>query len=391
MSATDKLVEASASEIVNVTRGDFKGLAKVANDFIEQYTKIIGNYQKYKTIFEDDLVDPSKKATLLYKEMKDDTKLTQDLTRIQFQLEVGLNGFLGRKIYLTWIDTETGDFILKDEDTLLNENFIKEINAGEGRGRVSTETIQPMEKENAITEFSKDIQKQINKGVNKWKSVYVTAIQRFNEVDESLNGSGEERAAKREERKALKEKIKKKKAGKEDRKKYKKLKEKLAYFYYNKRKKWWEESNHSKKLSNYGGRGRIAEAYVDIIMAPKRGDNNATQLESQLRRLNEHIDVDRIPAIVKGDVVLGSDSSIQFAVKTGNFQMASFGQYYRFANNIKRIWGEGYLLTEKELTNYLARFARKADVELKLEEAAIKEAEKAVGKTIKETSNNKKS
>lgn len=383
--AVKELIDESASEIEKISRGDFRGLAKIADDFIGKYTKFIGDYEKYKAVFESDLVTPNDKAKLLYQEMKTDKILTQKLTTIQFQLEAALNKFLGRDIYLTWVDTETGKVILNNENTLLNKEFIEKINAGEGRGKVSAEDVP----ENHTDEAIKDIQKQINKGVDKWKSVYVTAIQRFNEMVGVLNGNEAERKVKKDRRSELKKKIDDKETSKEDKKRYREEYEKLkeiSYFYYDENKKKRGKNNHSKVLSNYGGRGRIAEAYIDIIMAPKRGDNSATTLAGQLRRLNEHIEVDRVYAIVKGDVVLKSNSSIQFAVKTGNFQMASFGQYYKFANNIKNIWDSGYLLTEKALTKYLAKFADKAEVELKLEEVAIKRAEEDIGKAAAEVS-----
>lgn len=381
-SAVKELIDESASEIEKISRGDFRGLAKIADDFIGKYTKFIGDYEKYKAVFESDLVTPNDKAKLLYQEMKTDQILTQKLTVIQFELEAALNKFLGRDIYLTWVNTKTGKVIFKNENTLLkNEDFIKKIKAGEGRGKVSAEDIS----KNPINEAIKDIQKQIDDGVEKWKPVYTTAIQRFNEMVGKLNGSKDERKRKKDRRSVLKKKIDNKKATKEEKKEYEELKE-ISYFYYNERKDKDEETNHSKVLSNYGGRGRIAEAYIDIIMAPKSGDNSVSTLPAQLRRLNEHINVDRVSAIVKGDVVLKSNSLIQFAVKTGNFQMASFGQYYKFANNIKRIWDSGYLLTEKTLTKYLAKFADKAEVKLKLEEVAIKRAEEDIGKAAAEVS-----
>lgn len=375
--AVKKLLEESASEIEKISRGDFIGLAKIADDFIGKYTKIIGDYEKYKAAFESDLITPDEKAKLLYQEMKGDQILTQKLTVIQFELEAALNKFLNRDIYLTWVNTKTGKVIFKNENTLLNEvneDFIKKIKAGEGRGKVSAEDIS----KNPIGEAIKNIQKQIDDSVEKWKPVYTTAIQRFDEMVGVLNGTKNQRKKNRDRRKVLKTKIDNKKATKEEKEEYEKLKE-ISYFYYNERKDKGEENNHSKVLSNYGGRGRIAEAYIDIVMAPKSGDNKVSTLPSMLRHLNEHINVDRVSAIVKGDVVLKSNSSIQFAVKTGNFQMASFGQYYKFANNIKRIWDSGYLLTEKTLTKYLAEFAGNAEVELKLEEEAIKRAEEAIG------------
>ena len=69
-------------------------------------------------------------------------------------------------------------------------------------------------------------------------------------------------------------------------------------------------------------------------------------LENSLKYLYlNHIEIESIPGIVKGDVVMNSNGNIQFAVKTGDFNTAGFGPAYVVAIEIQR----GNFLSKKDL------------------------------------------
>ena len=334
MGIQESLVEASVTEITESQKADFSRLLKKADIFLKRYDKVIEWYQKINDQFIDDSTTPAQKATVLYKSMKNDQILTQKLINLQFNLESALNKFLDRKIYLTWV-TEDGDFLLKDEDTLLESSFVKKITSNEGRGNISKSTMEELmenAKKTPIEGLSEDIQKQIKERQDKWRETYKTAVERFEEVTKVLKEGNKGVTS--------------------------------SHFYYDENiDKYNEQKNRSKKIAISGARGRMAEAYIQVLMAPRADDDDTNDknktLSDKLRSLNYYIGKDNIPAIVKGDVILNNNSSIHFAVKEGSFSTARFGQYYRFAYNLSILKAKGnqYFLTKEELTSYLKPMA----------------------------------
>lgn len=360
MGIQESLVEASVTEITESQKADFLRLLKKADIFLKKYDKVIEWYQKINDQFIDDSTTPAQKATVLYKSMKNDQILTQKLINLQFNLESALNKFLGRKIYLTWV-TENGDFLLKDEDTLLESGFVKQITKNEGRGNISKSTMKELmenSKDTPIKGLSEDIQKQINDHQAKWKEVYKSAIERFDEVT----------------------------------KKIKKDEETSSFFYYNKDILWSKDGNRSKKITVAGAHGRIAEAYIEVLMAPHKDDNrnknnkNEKLLSDNLSILNSHIGKDNIPAIVKGDVIFNNNSSIHFAVKEGSFSTARFAQYYKFAYNLSILKAKGnqYFLTKEELTSYLKPMATRQNAGEELVKAINKVGRDKMSEVLEE-------
>ena len=101
-------------------------------------------------------------------------------------------------------------------------------------------------------------------------------------------------------------------------------------------------------------KGIIAEGYAGAVINedPKVVSSD---LEYSLKILYEnHIQKDSIGAAIKGDVVWNENGNIQFAIKSGSFSTARFGQYLNLAYNTIQI----NMISASEYEKYLPKLVR---------------------------------
>ena len=244
--------------------------------------KFLTNIKNYSDLFESStkrIAYTSIRANLskVYSLMKKDIELTQNLILEAHNFEGAVNEFLNRTMYLTYVQDDGTILFLDEAHT---GDLYRTATANAGRGNIGKDKI------NNFNDLVEELNNVIQKSVAKNKPIYKNALNRWE----------------------------KKNFG------YRK------HFYYQLEGKWYPSRRVRTK-------GRIAEAYVQLVV-----DNNTTvDKEYGLYLLDSRIDIDNIPAVVKGDVVFDESGNVHFAVKEGSFSTAKISSYYYLALNIVAI------------------------------------------------------
>lgn len=223
--------------------------------------------------------------------MRNDQRYTRLMLQYQHQFEIALNGFLGRAIYLTYVN-EDGSLNFYDDANI--GKLYQEATANRGRGNISQDKIFDS------NDLIENIKQALKRSEADKKIVYTTAIERYyktqNENDYKYNPS--------------------------------------KHTFYWRLNDYYHITNYTKPFANTGP---IAEGYVGAV-ADENENVTSADIENSLRVLYEnYIQKDSIGAAIKGDILFGRDNSIQFAVKKGSFSTAMVGQYMRLAINIQRM------------------------------------------------------
>lgn len=294
----DNLLEQTAKDIYDIDKGDFTALKIAAQDFLSKVDYISDLYEK-------GLKEKSIRTKIrsLYRAMREETSYTRNMLQLAHEFERAVNNFIGRKIYLTYVK-EDGSFIFYDDANI--GKLYAQATANRGRGNISQGKIFD------ANDLQKNLQKEIDKSIKNRNKVYKEAVERWqsnkNEGTKDYN-----------------------------------ISKKTFY--------WRLHDAHS--ISGWTNpiatKGIIAEGYAGAVINEDPQVVNSA-VEPSLKRLWEnHIHKDSVGALVKGDVVMERDGSIQFAVKEGSFSTAMIGQYVNLAYNIVRLRP----LTIKELEDNL--------------------------------------
>ena len=91
---------------------------------------------------------------------------------------------------------------------------------------------------------------------------------------------------------------------------------------------------------------------------------------------------DSVPGIVKGDIVIENNKSVQIAVKSGQFDTASIGPYLRVAFQIIAFYDEIQSLTIDEVENILNNTKRYSQ---KITETGRRKAQEVIENIAKST------
>lgn len=291
----DSIVENIAFDFVEVEYGDFEQLKLAANNFIVEVQKLYDN-----AIHTSQLIKMSKIKTGLqyfYQYMKNSERFTRQILELQHYFESQVNNFLGRTFYLSWVNEE-GHILYLDE-AKIGQLYKTKATRASGRGNISKETMQKLNNQ----DLEKSLQDRFQKSENLRKHVFKIAVARWQANRDKENNPF------------------------------------WANKYYS--TFWWrnesqgtEKWGHSRKIPN---KGTIAQGYVGAVINEDEKVTNVN-IQSALKYLYEnHIELNSIPAIVKGDVVWNQNGNIQFAVKEGSFSTARFGQYFNVALNIRNM------------------------------------------------------
>lgn len=282
----ETITQATSLELVNVTKGDFQSLKLAARLFIDRINEIS------ELGISISRITPLKEQLLaFYDMMRYSTQFTREALELQHAFETKLNDFLGRTITLTYV-TKEGDLYFYN-DAHIGELYAK---ATRNRGRGNIGRTKMFE--------SYDIEEQLRvkmlQSAAQRKGVYIEALQRWehNKNEDTMNYDPS-----------------------------------YHTFYWHLRS--------SRYISGWtdpiATRGIIAEGYADAVINEAE-DVKTDSLEPSLEALwLNHIVPNSVAAAITGDVALQGDGNILFAVKSGSFSTAQFGQYVRLAYNILQI------------------------------------------------------
>lgn len=320
----NKLIE----DLYNVDQGDFKALKNAAKDFLDKVYTLSDLYEKG---LEQNKI--KKKLQLIYLAMRQETSYTRNFLAYAHDFEKAVNNFLGRKIYLTYIKDD-GTFIFYDEANI--GKLYQEATANKGRGNISKKKIFD------ANDLEEDLKKAIEKSIKQRYQVYQTAAKRWSDNNT------------------------------ENKKKYNPSQKTFYWKIYNNHK----ITGWTKPIATLG---IIAEGYAGAVINEDPYVHNYN-IENSLAVLwNAHIQKDSIGGLVKGDIVLGKNGNIQFAIKEGSFSTAMIGQYVRLAENIKILRD----ISKEQFQEYLPKLVRQGKITSAIIKALNEEVEKKLENVIK--------
>lgn len=284
------LYQATAQAVYNNEKGDFQALKVIAKEYLERVEILSTFYEN--AISKSNL---SEKINNMYSKMRQNEDYTRQMLRYQHDFEVGLNNFLGRNIFLAYVN-EDGSINYYGNANI--GKLYQQATAQKGRGNISQ---GKMFDANDLQQNIKDLLLKSQMSKN---AVYTNAIDRYskNQNEDSM----------------------------------KKNPSKGTY--------WWllEDGYHKHFTNPIGNRGEIAEGYAAAVINEDNSiSNNNLQGDSGSLSILYYNYIqgkkNSIGAAIKGDVKFGQDGSLQFAVKSGSFSTGMVGQYINLAINIQQI------------------------------------------------------
>lgn len=294
--------EEAAKQLSEKEKQAFETLKLQANLFLKDINIIYAKKHQLK-------IEAIKNINIsnIYKSMRSDNTYTQELLEKQHIFASQLDIFMERQTYLTYV-TEEGELIFYGESA--TGELYKQATGNVGRGNISEGMID--KENNKAKELDSQLRKKIKKRENMLKGAYAKAIRRY----EKNNPTGQMN-----------------------------YNPSSKTFYW--RKDYATIVGQSNPINN---RGRIAEAYANIILSSQQISSNE---EENIEKINANLGSDNINAIVKADVVMDeiiNGRQQQFAIKSGKFSTARLGSYIRFAQNINNL-GNTILTKEHFLAN----------------------------------------
>lgn len=324
--------QTTSNTIYQVHKGDYNELRYAANLFLNEVDKIA---QRNHAIASQGTI--KKEISDIYKYMKADTENTRQALQLQHIFEKQLNDFMGRTIYLTYVDTQGNLNVYDDANTgKLYSQAVKESKGQ--RGNISASKMFQ------TIDLQQDLKEKILISINKRKGVYQEAIRRWE----------------------------KNKTQEWDREKIESGKE----YYPSKNTFYWRLNDYhiSGWTNPIQNRGWIAQGYAGAVI---NEDQSIVSLKLQLGLKNlwqNHISQDSIGGAIKGDIVYKENGDIQFAVKSGTFSTARFGQFVRLAYNILQI----QLLTPQQFQKALPALVNFRKITNDIIEAARKKGQQEI-------------
>ena len=97
-----EIIEKTASSIHQIEKGDFEALKQAAKVYLDQIGMLSDFYRT--TIMKKRIVEKIKD---IYSNMRINEKYTQLMLQYQHEFEISLNSFLGRTIYLAYVNNGT--------------------------------------------------------------------------------------------------------------------------------------------------------------------------------------------------------------------------------------------------------------------------------------------
>ena len=276
-------------EIDKITREEWLSLKNAAQELLINLLRLNSQKQHIQMFLQSQEVLLNK-IIQFKKYMQQDAESTRQILKYIREFQIALNNYLGREIYLNYVEKETGNIFVFNE-FYINQIYQLSSKGSEGRGKInSSSAIKELFKqiENRMSQSNlpshyKSIVQNIKKSQKERKKIYIRAYQRF-------------------------------------------LEKRNNYMFY-----WHNPLFRKRQYSNryYRKWGDVAEAYAGAVINenPKFLEMNEG-LEELNRLASNH---DSIPGILKGDIIFDKDIDIQFAVKQGNFSTEAVDQYIKTA------------------------------------------------------------
>lgn len=289
-SIVEEMVKKKTEEAVLKEEAEktFEELKKASKNFISELGEASENFKK------QELIEKIANIGDLYFSMRHDSDYTRKVLASQHKFENALNKFLHRNIYLTYVDDD-GNLVAYDEGAM--EKIYSGAYGNEGRGNINPEILKDIINTDEIVN---NINEKLRESANNRNRVYLKAISRW----EKNNKEGEMEYS-----------------------------PSINTFYW----RLYDKDHVTGHTNAIKTLGVIAEGYADAVINEEEDISNDS-IELSLKNLWEnYIEKDSTSAIIKGDVVLKADSSIQFAIKEGKFSTAMIGQYIKLAHNITKI------------------------------------------------------
>ena len=318
----ETIIQATSNGVFKVHEGDYNQLRQAANLFLQEVNKIS---QINHNILSCNSIKEQIKE--IYNKMRDAESNTQKALQLQHIFETQINDFMGRTIYLTYVDRQ-GNLNIYDDANIGKLYSMATVN--KGRGNISASKMFDAMDVNA------DLKQKLENSIKNKAGVFRQAVSRWESDKNQLT------------------------------KDYDPSKNTFYWRLYDYHISGW--------TNPIATRGIIAEGYAGaVINEDFEVDNNT--MEYSLKALYEkHIDKDSIGGAIKGDVVLKDDGQIQFAIKSGSFSTAMFGQYVRLAYNILQI----QQLTPQQFENALPALVNFRKITNQIIEAAALKGEQEI-------------
>ena len=307
--------------VYRVHQGDYNELKQASLMFLDEVGKLS---KKNHNIMSKDTI--RQQIDAIYKDMRQAERNTQQALKLQHIFEQQLNEFMGRTIYLTYVNSQGGMYIYDDANI---GKLYSTATGNKGRGNIAASKMFD------ALDVQQDLKQKILKSIENRKQVYQVAIRRW-----ERNYQQDFDPTKTESGKA-----------------------------YNPSKNTFYWRLHDYHITGWTdpitNRGWIAEGYAGAVINQDEFVNSKF-IESSLQALWKNMKQDSIGGAIKGDVVLKNDGSIQFAIKSGSFSTAKFGQYVRLAYNISQI----NLLTPTQFETVLPKLVNFGKITDKIIETA---------------------
>ena len=328
--------EKTSQKIYEVHQGDYNDLRQAALIFLQQVKKL--SQLNHNIIGQDTI---RKEIDAIYKNMRQAEKNTQKALSLQHIFEKQINDFMGRTIYLTYVNKQGGLYIYDDVNI---GKLYSQATVNKGRGNISAEKMFD------TIDIQGDLKEKILKSIQNRKDVFQKAVSRWQknyqqDFDPSKTQTG---------------------------KAYRPSKNTFYWRLHDYHISGWTDP-----ITN---RGWIAQGYAGAVINEENEINNAF-IESSLQVLwTRYMKQDSLGGAIKGDIVLKNQTDIQFAIKSGSsFSTAKFGQFVRLAYNIIQI----KLLTPSQFEAVLPKLVNFSKVTDKIIEGANTKGEKEITFEIK--------
>lgn len=358
-SNTDRVPNDIAQKI-NENIGQLKRAALNFLHQIDEITTVWYNTERLANLGKIDL-------SAIKKAMQSKDEIARKLISQQYIFQSVLNKFLDRKIYLAWVDLESGEiyFGTEEEERIFYQQTAKK--KADGRASIKSKEMETKFKKasefnnfNENSKLNKLFQKTIEMRQKHYNEIFTLVMSRW--------------MANHDKAQAMKG---------------------THYYYYNKYRNqiWWNENEMYDPLWSWSkkvNRGNISQAYVSLIMGNDKDDDDMEfsknpgeeDVKKYWSYMQHHHILNNKPGIAGGDVTMkllqDNNISIQFSVKAGEqFNTAGIIPYIKTAYIILSL--DDQKLTKEQLEKVLKNIS---SYYKKLDKSAMKKAEKAVEETI---------
>ncbi len=348
---TDQLaipaIERAAKDVNQNFENNSIQLKKAARKFLKGVRKLIFDYQRIKVLTKSTKNGIGTSLSEIYKVMHENTKITQECIKLQYNFQNALNKFLGRQILLLYV-TQDGKMLYADQ---LNAAKIYQSASAKSDGKGSIKNLDITKLKKYPDEISEEYKSIIQRRENLYRPIQKEVIKRWTDNHNPNNV-------------------------------WVKGNPKLQNTFYwlvgieNGKNKW----NWSKRIN----RGHIYETYAHLVWEEENLMILNPTVESDIGfywdYMVSHGLLNSISGIVKGDVSFFLNPSIQFAVKSGSFNTAAMGSYLDVAYQLSYGSIEIKRETVELLLNNLPSYS------YQVRNYGLRKAEEKIFESIKKTS-----